>query len=247
MFKIFGRKNKKEEAKLFYNTDMHCHIMPGVDHGSQSVEESLAMLHAEMDMGISRVILTPHVTAETFENTPESLAQGFATLKQAVENEGLDIELHYSAEYRIDEYWTDQYAKGAVVPMPGKYLLLENSFVQELISIDDMMFDLLSSGYKPILAHPERYSYYYQRHSRYEKLHNAGVKFQINILSLAGYFGGMARENAMWLLEHNLVDMLGSDMHSMDHADIIRRYINSKEWNKLLPRLQGRIINDIIK
>jgi tyrosine-protein phosphatase YwqE len=248
MFKIFGRnKQQKENVKLFYKTDMHCHIMPGVDHGSQSVEESIEMLKAEMAMGISRVILTSHTTAETFENTPETLAEGYEILKQAVEEEGLNIELHYSSEYRIDEYWDQLYSEGRIVPMPGKFLMLENSFVQELISIDELMFDLSSKGYKPILAHPERYSYYHQRRTRYQKLHSMGVKFQVNLLSLAGYFGGGARENAYWLLEHNLVDMLGSDMHSVEHAQIIQHYLNSKEWAKLQPRLEGRIVNDMIK
>lgn len=246
MFKIFGKKNK-ENVKLFYRTDMHSHIMPGVDHGSQSVEESIEMLKAEIDMGINRVILTSHTTAETFENTPETLAEGYETLKAAVEQEGLDIELHYSSEYRIDEYWDQLYKDGRIVPMPGNFLLLENSFVQELISIDDLLFDLRSKGYKPILAHPERYSYYTHRRTRYEKLHSMGVKFQVNLLSLAGYFGPGAHSNAMWLIEHSLVDMLGSDMHSIEHAQIIQRYLNSKDWKKLLPRLEGRIVNDMIK
>lgn len=134
-----------------------------------------------------------------------------------------------------------------IIPNLGNYILLENSFIQELISIDTLLFDLQCKGYHPILAHPERYRYYHQRRERYSKLHASGVKFQVNILSLAGYFGGGARENAMWLIDNNMVDMLGSDMHNMEHARIIKNYINSKGWRKLSQRLEGHILNDMVR
>ena len=104
---MFGKlfKRNKEQVKLFYNTDIHSHILPGVDHGSQSLEQSLEMLRAEAEMGISRVILTSHVTAVTFENTRETLMDAFMKLKDAVTDEGLDMDLYLSAEYRMDEYF----------------------------------------------------------------------------------------------------------------------------------------------
>ena len=245
MFNIFKKKSR-EEAKLFYHTDVHSHILPGVDHGSEDVGESLEMLRAEIAMGISHVMCTSHVTAETFENTPESLTAAYELLQKAVDEEGLPIKIYASAEYRIDEYWTKEYEAGHILPMPGKRILLENSFAQELIGIDNMMFDLQVKGYRPILAHPERYRYYYGRKERYKALHSASVKFQVNILSLAGYFGSGARETAVWLIQNNLCDMLGSDMHNMEHAQIIMDYIGSKDWRKLCEKydLPHRIIND---
>ena len=176
MFNIFQRKSKKD-AKLFYTTDVHSHILPGVDHGSQSVEESLEMLQAQLDMGISHVMCTSHVTAETFENTPESLTAAYEELKNAIAREGLPINIYVSAEYRIDEYWTQEYEAGHLLPLPGNHVLLENSFAQELIGIDNMMFELQVKDYRPILAHPERYRYYNDRRDRYKTLHNASVKF----------------------------------------------------------------------
>lgn len=248
MFNIFHRR-PKEQVKLFYNTDVHSHVLPGVDHGAQNIDESLALLRCELELGINRVICTSHVTAETFENTPESLTAAWEQLKAAVAEEGLPVELHVSAEYRIDEYWQREYEAGHVLPMPGNYLLLENSFIQELIGIDDMLFELQVKGYHPILAHPERYRYYGTRRERYEKLHSAGVAFQVNILSLAGYFGSGARDVAHWLIEHNLCDMLGSDIHNMEHGEVIKDYVNSKEWSKLVDRhqLDHRLINDQVE
>ena len=188
---MFGKlfKRNKEQVKLFYNTDVHSHILPGVDHGSQSVEQSLEMLRAEMDMGINRVILTSHVTAITFENTRETLMDAYQKLLQAVSDEGLDIELHLSAEYRMDEYFDKEYKADHLIPMPGNHILLENSFQQELLNLDELLFDMQVKGYRTILAHPERYNYYSRRRKRYEQLHNAGARFQVNILSFIGYFG----------------------------------------------------------
>ncbi len=247
MFNIFHRK--KENNQLFYNTDVHCHILPGVDHGSQNVEQSIEMLRAERDMGITRVILTSHVTAETFENTPDTLRPAFEILKQAVaETEDIShMKLYLSAEYRMDEFWDKQYTLGNQIAMPGNYILMENSFHQELLGLDELLFDLKVKGYKPILAHPERYIYYAQRKQRLEQLHNTGTKFQVNLLSLAGYFGQHCRETALWLVKHGMVDMLGSDMHGMEHVKVIQDYINSKEWRKLVPQIQGHIINDLVR
>ena len=245
---MFGKlfKRKKEQVKLFYNTDVHSHILPGVDHGSQSVEQSLEMLRAEMDMGINRVILTSHVTAITFENTRETLMDAYQKLLQAVSDEGLDIELHLSAEYRMDEYFDKEYKADHLIPMPGNHILLENSFQQELLNLDELLFDMQVKGYRTILAHPERYNYYSRRHKRYEQLHNAGARFQVNILSFTGYFGEEARDSALWFAENGMIDYLGSDMHNVKHAHIIMDYLNSKEWRKLSQEIAPNIKNDLI-
>lgn len=244
MFNIFKRNNK--DVKLFYHTDVHCHILPGVDHGAKNIQDGIELLKADMDMGIKRVILTPHVTSETFENTPETLNAAFAIFKEAVKEAGLDVELHLSAEYRIDDYWQKEYAAGHVIPMPGNYVLLENSFAQELIGSEQMMFELRCKGYYPILAHPERYSYYGHNRERYEKMHRTNVKFQLNILSLTGYYGHSVQDTARWLVKQGLVDMIGSDIHHLEHAEIIKDYLRSKDWRKMAKKLDGRIINDSV-
>lgn len=242
--KLFG--HKKEQVKLFYNTDIHCHILPGVDHGSPSIENSLEMLQAEADMGISRVILTSHVTAVTFENTREKLMDAFLKLQDAVTDAGLDIELALSAEYRMDEYFDKEYAADHLLPMPGNHILLENSFQQELMNLDELLFDMQIKGYKTILAHPERYTYYSRRRKRYEQLHNAGARFQVNILSFTGYFGEEARDSALWFVKNGMIDYLGSDMHNIKHAHIIMDYLNSKEWKRLSSELEETVKNDMI-
>jgi len=204
------------------------------------------MLRAEQEMGISNVILTSHVTAVTFENTRESLMDAFLKLKDAVADEGLDINLYLSAEYRMDEYFDKEFAADHLIPMPGNHILLENSFQQELMNLDELLFDMQVKGYRTILAHPERYTYYSRRRKRYEQLHNAGARFQINILSFTGYFGEEARDSALWFARNGMIDYLGSDMHNIKHAHIIMDYINSKEWRKLGPEIAQTVKNDTI-
>lgn len=241
MFNFF---HKKQDNKLFYHTDVHCHLMPGVDHGAQTVDESLRLIERQMAMGIERIMLTSHVTDTTFENTPETLKEGFDILKAAVDEKGIKIELAYSAEYRMDEYWLKQREEGKLVPLPGKRLLLENSFQQELLMLDDIMFNLQLEGFRPIMAHPERYPYYSNRRERYRTLHNGGVKFQLNLLSLAGYYGFGPRETAEWLIDNDMCDYLGSDMHGDVHADVIEKYIGTKDYRKIAKKLEGRLLND---
>ena len=174
------------------------------------------------------------------------LKQGFDILKAAVEEKGIELDMHYSAEYRLDEYWMKQRDEGRLVALPGNYILLENSYQQELLMLDDIMFDIQLKGYRPILAHPERYPYYAMRHDRYRTLHNAGVKFQINLLSLAGYYGVGPKQTAEWLIDNDFCDFLGSDMHGERHAVVIEDYITTKEWRKIAKKLDGRLLNDKI-
>ena len=146
----------------------------------------------------------------------------------------------------VDEYWIKQRDEGRLVALPGNYILLENSYQQELLMLDDIMFDIQLKGYRPILAHPERYPYYAMRHDRYRTLHNAGVKFQVNLLSLAGYYGVGPQQTAEWLIDNDFCDFLGSDMHGERHAVVIEDYITTKEWRKIAKKLDGRLLNDRI-
>ena len=170
----------------------------------------------------------------------------YQTLLQAVTDEGLDIELRLSAEYRMDEYFDKEYKADHLIPMPGNHILLENSFQQELMNLDELLFDMQVKGYRTILAHPERYTYYSRRRKRYEQLHSAGARFQINILSFTGYFGEEARESALWFARNGMIDYLGSDMHNVKQAHIIRDYIMSKEWKRLSQDIEPTVKNDQI-
>lgn len=242
MFNFF-RKNQ-EPAKLCFNTDIHCHIIPGIDDGSPDINTSIELIERMQSWGITRIIATPHVTQASFENTPHTMSQALDALKQELQSRGNNIEISHSAEYRIDELFLSHLNDNIIVPMPDNYLLVENSFIQEPWNLDQLLFDLKVKGYKPILAHPERYMYYYDRKDRYKAIHNTGTKLQINILSLAGYHGKDEKRMAKELIDKGLVDFIGTDLHSHKHADAIEDFIHSKEYRKIKDHLP--ILNDTL-
>lgn len=240
----FFKKSKAEKAELFFKTDIHCHLVPGIDDGQSTAEGGAELVAREKEWGINRIIVTPHVTQDTFENTPRTILPAFEQLKGAVAGKGIDIELLQSAEYRMDAFFNQQLEQGNITPMPNNYLLVENSFIQEAWNIDNLLFNLKMKGYKPILAHPERYVFYHVKRDRYRQLHDTGTLFQLNLLSLAGNYGKDVKNMSEYLIENDMVDFIGTDMHTSRHADMIDQYLTSRDYRKHSANLAGRIFND---
>lgn len=239
------RRNKKL-PELFWQTDIHSHICPGIDDGSRSPEKSVQLVRGMEQLGFTRMIVTPHVTDEVFPNTPDIIAESYLKLTESCVKEGVNMKFAYSAEYRIDELLFEFLKNGQVRPIHGEYLLVENSWMQEPTNMLNFLFDLRSSyGLKPILAHPERYSYYQRNRERYEELHNHGILFQVNLLSLAGHYEKACKNTAEWLLSKRMVDFVGSDLHRMAHVESIRNYLTSKDYSKLEANASD-ILNDTL-
>lgn len=227
-------KSRSHREKFFWHTDIHSHVCPGIDDGSPSVERSVELVRGMADFGITRMIVTPHVTDETFPNTPDIIAESYLRLTEGVAHAGIQMRFNYSAEYRIDDLLVHFLETNQVRPLPGDYLLVENSWFQERMGIQAFMFDLQNTyGLRPILAHPERYPYYQRNRSRYKELHDVNVMFQVNLLSLSGHYGKECKQTAEWLLDNDLVDFVGSDLHRQGHIDSIRQYLDSKEYTHL--------------
>lgn len=243
MFKFFS-KQSEEVAKLFFKTDIHSHVVPGIDDGSPSVERSLELIARMKNWGLEKLIVTPHVTQDTFENTPEIISEAYGRLQAGLQESGIEIDMDYSAEYRIDEMFVEQLEGGIVRRLHGDYLLVENSYIQEPYNIDQILFQVSMNGYHPILAHPERYMYYYNKPKRYDELHSNGILFQVNLLSLAGYYGKEAKKVAEMLIEKDYVDYLGTDLHRRTHVEVMEKYLQSKDYRRHREKLEGRIKND---
>jgi len=183
--------------------------------------------------GITRIIASPHVTQDSFENTPETLEAPYKSLLQELTSRGNDITVTHSAEYRIDENFLSLVESGTLMPLPDDYLLVENSFIQEPWNLEQILFDIKVKGYHPILAHPERYRYYAESNrQRYAAIHNSGTQFQINLLSLAGYYGKTEKATAEWLIENRMADFIGTDLHNHRHADAIDAYLTSRDYRR---------------
>lgn len=241
MFPFF---HSRELPELFWHTDIHSHVCPGIDDGSPSPEKSVMLVEAMAGFGFTRMIVTPHVTDETFPNTPDVLADSYRLLTEACREAGLPMQFGLSAEYRIDDMLLSLLGEKNVRPLPGGYLLVENSWLQEPPFLDDFLFQCSSTyGYRPVLAHPERYRYYRRTPQRYKELHDKGVLFQVNLLSLAGHYGREERETARWLLERDMVSFIGSDLHRMGHIEAIRDYLCSRAYRALEAK-SSLILND---
>ncbi len=245
MFNFFSKKASTPE-KLWFNTDIHCHVLPGIDDGSPDVDTSVELIERMQQWGIERIIASPHVTYGTFPNNRETVGAAREALQSALAARGNAIKLSNSAEYRIDDLFLKCFADGDLMALPSNLLLVENSFMQEPWDLDQLLFEMQLKGYQPILVHPERYCYYYNHTSRYEAIHNNGTKFQVNLLSLAGYYGKTEKKIAEWLISKDLVDYIGTDLHRAKHADAIDVYLASKDYKRHREALEGRIGNDLI-
>lgn len=190
-------------------TDFHSHILPGVDDGVKTMEESLAILKDFEELGVKKVWLTPHIM-EDYPNTPEGLKERFAELKEAYQG---NIELRLAAEHMLDSLFEERLAENKLMPIGDEdnHILFETSYYTPPFGMDDMIESIFSAGYFPILAHPERYRYMDEK--EYKKLHDRGVKMQMNYMSLAGGYGETARKKAHWLLSKGMINHIGSDIH----------------------------------
>ena len=197
---------KQEIPKLVFETDHHSHILPGVDDGVRTLEDSLDILSDYEKLGIKTVWCTPHIM-EDCPNTTEDLKERFAMLKESYKG---PIKLNLAAEYMMDTLFHRRYAAGDLLTMDGM-LLVETSYFNPPANLDETLSRIMSQGRFPILAHPERYMY--MEKDDYKRLKEAGVKFQMNMGSIKGYYGRHAQAKALWLLRKGFYDFYGSDLH----------------------------------
>lgn len=234
-----------EPAKLPFATDVHCHVIPGVDDGSPDVDTSCELIEHMNQWGIKNIIATPHLTADTFENTPATLDPALEQLRSAVAERNIPVDIIRSSENRIDDFFVAQLEAGNITPLPGNYLLLENPWFQEAWQLDNFLFNLKVKGYKIIIAHPERFQYYsISKPDRLKELHRNGNLFQINLLSLAGHYGAREKSAAEFLVENEMVEFIGTDLHNMNHVQSIERFLATRGAHKIFEKVGPRLLND---
>ncbi|WP_353480745.1 CpsB/CapC family capsule biosynthesis tyrosine phosphatase [Haliscomenobacter sp.] len=237
---LFSRTQKKDEIPpqdfSVLNTDMHSHLIPGIDDGAKTLEESLELVRGLIKLGFSGAITTPHVMGDYYPNNGAIISSGCITLQEAIRREGLNFRLEASAEYNIDSYTAELFEQGDILFMPGKRILVELSFFAPPPDLENRIFQLRIKGYYPILAHPERYSYYMGSRSDIERICDLGCDLQVNILSLAGYYGNSIAKWAKTLVEAGMVSYLGTDMHHIRHLKALEDALKHKDILRLLQR-----------
>ena len=228
---FFNKKVSLTECGLFYNwTDRHSHILPGVDDGIRTIEDSMNVLRYYEQIGVDDVWLTPHIM-EDCPNEPYELKERFEELCEAYAKTegGSKIMLHLAAENMIDSLFVKRLESGNLLTYgdKGDELLVETSYAQAPYRFKLILQDIRKAGLTPVLAHPERYRY--MEYDDYFALHEQGVKFQLNITSLSGAYGPEPKARAEYLLEEGLYTYQGSDLHSLT---AFQRAINEKSVRK---------------
>ena len=230
---FFGGKQKKESLidLSILGCDMHSHFIPGIDDGSKTVEETMAMLQALSDLGIQKFITTPHVMGDFYQNSPETILPGLEKIKDAIQKAGKPWKIKAAAEYYLDHEFLAKLDAGNLLTIHQNKVLVEFSYVNRPNNMKDMLFALKINGYRPILAHPERYPYLYTSMKEYEDLLDFEVDFQLNLGSLVGMYSQGAQKIAVDLIKRNWITYVGTDMHNMknypfyealmDHPDFI--------------------------
>ncbi|HEY0244728.1 MAG TPA: CpsB/CapC family capsule biosynthesis tyrosine phosphatase, partial [Mucilaginibacter sp.] len=190
MFSFFKKKPfQKKEITFNYESvmvDMHSHVLPGIDDGAQTPQESIALIKRMMDLGIKKIIATPHVMADYFKNTPETIAAALAILKAELEKEKIDIAIETAAEHYFDETFAARVDNKKLMTMGDNYCLFELSFISRPPNVIEVIQKMTKLGYKPILAHPERYPY--MDMDQLSIIHGWGCSLQLNTIALTGYY-----------------------------------------------------------
>jgi protein-tyrosine phosphatase len=223
MFSFFKKKNLVTDVS-WLGVDIHSHILPGIDDGSKTIEQSLSYVEMMHNLGYQKLICTPHIFTELYPNTPETILPLLKVVQQSVLNNGIDISVEAAAEYMINN---DFKVASDLLTLPGNYLLIEMSYLSEAPNIENIIFELQVKGYKLVLAHPERYNFYHKEPHRYKRLREMGCLFQLNLLSITGYYGSNVKNAAQFLILEKMYDLAGSDLHHDKHMALLRDVVQS--------------------
>ncbi len=249
MLSIFKRFfEKKDIARIDFsalNIDLHSHLIPGIDDGAATIEESVQLASELVKLGFTKAITTPHIISDSYRNTAEGIIRGLKIVQQALKEAEIPLEVQASAEYYLDEAFTELLAANDILAFGGekKYLLFETSYVNKPLSLQTEIFEMKTRGYTPIMAHPERYNYFWNaKFEDLKEVYDLGVKFQVNISSFAGDHGERASKIAHSLAAESMIDFLGTDLHRKSQIlSISRAFQNSIDLRNLVK--SGRLLN----
>lgn len=233
MFSFF--KKNKQFNSIPLETDIHSHLLPALDDGVKSLEESAQLIRQFIELGYKKIITTPHVMSDFYRNEPDVIFEKLEQLNKYLKTEKINILIEAAAEYYLDESLIERVNKGEkLMTFGNKYLLFETNFITEPFQLKEFIFSITTLGYKPVLAHPERYQYLVTNFEKIEDLKNRGVLFQINIPSIIGVYSKPIQKLAIQLIEKGWVDFLGSDCHNQTQMNVLKDTIKNKYFKKAL-------------
>ena len=217
--------------------DIHSHLLPGIDDGSKDDNNTISLVNSLKGYGFSQFITTPHVLTGVWNNTREGITAKEATTKNLLEANGINNSFKAAAEYLMDDVFLKLIKNEPLLTIKDNYVLVEMSYLNAPLQLYDILYELQLEGYKPVLAHPERYLFFHFKPEEYEKLKRVGCLFQINLLSVTGYYGKPVFEICKKLLDNNMIDFSGSDTHHERHIEAFKNPVLLKNTEPLIKAL----------
>ena len=223
--------------------DMHNHILPGIDDGAKTVDDSIQLIKGFSEFGVTNFIATPHIMHNYYDNTQETIQNSLSVLKEELLKNGLnDVDITAAAEHMIDSNFETILEEKQVMPMQKDHLLIEMSYLQRPINFDESIIAIAHNRFFPILAHPERYNFLHGRTRKYSEFKQQGIYFQLNMLSLSEFYNKEVQKIAFKLLEDGMIDFIGSDVHNLEQLNSLKKLtINKKTKELLLPIIENTV------
>lgn len=237
LFNIFSRKPKRLTTPVDLSVlgcDIHSHFIPGIDDGAKTIEESVQMITEMHNLGYKKVITSPHTMSDFYRNTSEIILSGTEDVKKALKEANIPIEMDAVSEYYLDYDFERKLDEGKLLTFGNNYLLFEISYMNPPDNLYHIIFKMQLLGYKPVLAHPERYNFWHKEFDKYEAFIDKGVLLQMNINSLTGYYSLGTKKIAEQMIDKNMISLLGTDCHHIGHINLIKQVVYEPYLEKLI-------------
>ncbi len=200
--------------------DVHSHLIPGIDDGAQNMQQSIELISELKAMGYQKIITTPHIMYDYYKNSSKIILDGLKTLKSELKKQSIDIEVEAASEYYLDEHFMSLLEKDDILTFSENMVLFELSFINEPKLLHKAIFEMQVKGYRPVLAHVERYPYWHVNYDHFHALKDKGVLFQLNTNSLTEHYGPGVKKAAEYMVEQKMYDFVGSDCHHLNHVEL---------------------------
>jgi tyrosine-protein phosphatase YwqE len=236
---LFLKKKTIPLSELFPANfvDIHSHLLPGIDDGAKDLAHSIRLIKKMSSYGIKNIITTPHVLGDVYPNSSQTINNRLLEVQNELKAQGLhDITIHAAAEYMMDEQFSILLENDDILTMKDNYILVEMSYFNAPFNLFEILFEIQLKGYKPVLAHPERYNFFHNDFENYYKLKKAGCLFQLNLLSLTPQYGKNVQKASTNLLNDNMYDFVGTDTHHNNHLELLK-VIGTKKIKKKITHL----------
>jgi tyrosine-protein phosphatase YwqE len=233
MFPFLSRKPFLNDLIPSNHVDIHAHLLPGIDDGAKTIEDSIELMTGMQALGIEQFIATPHVMTAVWENTRSGIEANFESTINQLVAANQQFSLRPAAEYLLDGTFLELMHKEPLLTLKDNYVLVEMSYLSAPIQLYDIIFEIQLEGYKPVLAHPERYLFYHQNTREYHKLKQQGCLFQLNLLATVGYYGAHVTQAAETILQKGMYDFVGTDVHHQNHLKGLSQRIKTKGLENL--------------